>query len=266
MKKYLLAAAAIAAIASPAVAQDTGGYAGIEAGVLFPQDSKIDVRSGGVTVQNVLKLDYNTGYDIDVVGGYDFGMFRLEGEIAHKRAGLDTLHDLVTPDEFDVDGHVRVWSAMINGLADFDVGGAGLYVGAGLGRGWVKFNGDDVGGDSDSAWAYQLVAGGYVPVSHNIDVGLKYRYFATQRLAFGIDPGESLRTHFRSHSLLASLIFNFGTAAPPPPPPPVVETAPPPPPPPATQVCPDGTTILATDMCPAAPTPPPPPPPAPERG
>ncbi len=47
-------------------------------------------------------------------------------------------------------------------------------------------------------------------------------------------------------------------------PPPVV--APPPPPPPATQTCPDGSVILATEVCPAPPPPPPPPPPAPERG
>jgi outer membrane receptor protein involved in Fe transport len=43
--------------------------------------------------------------------------------------------------------------------------------------------------------------------------------------------------------------------------------APPPPPAaPATQTCPDGSVILATDVCPAAPPPPPPPPPEPERG
>jgi iron complex outermembrane receptor protein len=51
---------------------------------------------------------------------------------------------------------------------------------------------------------------------------------------------------------------------------PVIEQAPPPPPPPpappATQICPDGSVILATDACPAPPPPPPPPPPAPERG
>ena len=48
---------------------------------------------------------------------------------------------------------------------------------------------------------------------------------------------------------------------------PVVAPPPPPPPPaPATQTCPDGTVILATDMCPAPPPPSPPPPPAPERG
>ena len=45
-----------------------------------------------------------------------------------------------------------------------------------------------------------------------------------------------------------------------------VEAPPPPPPPPATQTCPDGSVILATEVCPVPPPPPPPPPPAPERG
>ncbi len=54
------------------------------------------------------------------------------------------------------------------------------------------------------------------------------------------------------------------------PPPAAVYVAPPAPPPPpaapATQTCPDGSVILATDICPAPPPPPPPPPPLPERG
>ena len=29
---------------------------------------------------------HKMGYDVDVVGGYDFGMFRLEGELAYKKA------------------------------------------------------------------------------------------------------------------------------------------------------------------------------------
>jgi outer membrane receptor protein involved in Fe transport len=47
---------------------------------------------------------------------------------------------------------------------------------------------------------------------------------------------------------------------------PVLAPPPPPPAPPATQTCPDGSVILATDVCPAPPPPPPPPPPEPERG
>ena len=47
---------------------------------------------------------------------------------------------------------------------------------------------------------------------------------------------------------------------------PVILPPPPPAPPPATQTCPDGSVILATDLCPAPPPPPPPPAPEPERG
>ena len=48
--------------------------------------------------------------------------------------------------------------------------------------------------------------------------------------------------------------------------PPAFVAPPAPPPPAATQTCPDGSVILATDVCPAAPLPPPPPPPSGERG
>ena len=40
---------------------------------------------------NVFGLDYKMGYDIGIYGGYDFGGFRLEGEIDWKHANLDDL-------------------------------------------------------------------------------------------------------------------------------------------------------------------------------
>ena len=43
MRKYLFAAAAVAAIASPAAARDGSGYVGIEGGILFPKDQDADV-------------------------------------------------------------------------------------------------------------------------------------------------------------------------------------------------------------------------------
>ena len=66
----------------------------------------------------------------------------------------------------------------------------------------------------------------------------------------------------------AGVTINFTPDRSPPPPPPEVAPPPPPPPapPPATQTCPDGSVILATDVCPAPPPPPPPPAPEPERG
>ena len=69
---------------------------------------------------------------------------------------------------------------MANALLDFgDNAGFGAYIGGGFGRARVKEF-----GDSDSAWAYQGIAGVRTALSDTIDVGLKYRYFRTGRLNF----------------------------------------------------------------------------------
>ena len=51
MRKYLLAAAAAAAIASPAMARDGSGYVGIEGGILFPKDQDADLFVDFTTTQ-----------------------------------------------------------------------------------------------------------------------------------------------------------------------------------------------------------------------
>jgi opacity protein-like surface antigen len=272
------------------------------------------------TVTGGSNVRLKNGYDIDAIAGYDFGIFRLEAELGYKHssvkgfsqdtafgtavttglnpAGATQTTTFVYPTgsltAFNLGNSVNVWSGMINGLLDFgNPDGISFYAGGGIGRARVKlFN------DSDSAWAYQGIAGIRFAVSSNIDIGLKYRYFQTGHLDFvptaatfstvntvavpnvlatgGAGTGTTnvaftrtstisgaFRDHFSSHSLLLSLAYNFGAAAeaplPPPPPPP------PPPPAPATQTCPDGSVIDATATCPAPPPPPPPPPPA-ERG
>ena len=40
---------------------------------------------------NVFGLDSKMGYNIGIFGGYDFGMFRLEGELDWMHANLDDL-------------------------------------------------------------------------------------------------------------------------------------------------------------------------------
>jgi opacity protein-like surface antigen len=310
MKKLLLAGAAALVVATPAVARDNSPYVGIEGGVLFPKkqtiSGNIDFTTNGTpgpldfARAPVANVRYKTGYDLDVVGGYDFGMFRLEGELGYKRAKAKSLSvndafvsalnagagtAFTSGTNFGLDNHTTVLSAMVNALADFGgETGIGGYIGAGAGYADVKQF-----GESSGKFAWQILAGVYAPVSSNIDVGLKYRYFRAGRsnssdtFAFNAGAGPCGTTaapfacsggtatfdsdgRFTSHSLLASLIYNFGapSAAPAPTPPP----PPPPPPPaaPATQTCPDGSVILATSTCPAPPPPPPPPPAPTERG
>jgi hypothetical protein len=161
---------------------------------------------------------------------------------------------------------------MANALLDFgDDDGWKGYVGAGVGVARVKYRAFTEAGnvgfaDSDNALAWQAIAGFSKAVTPNVDVGLKYRWFNTRRLNFGNDDAIvpwRLDGKFHSHSLLASVVYNFWTPAPPPPP---VAVEVPVAPPPATQTCPDGSVVLATDTCPQAPVAPPPPPPEPERG
>ena len=140
MRNFLLAAASIAALSTPAVARDGQPYVGIEGGLMMAKDQNVDITLDGTdegfsdgTYENAIGVDYKTGIDLDLIAGYDFGMFRLEGELGWKRAGLDHLDisdefiDAVDADvgladafeDVDLDGHATVLSGMVNGLLDF---------------------------------------------------------------------------------------------------------------------------------------------------
>ena len=277
MRKYLLAATASVAICSPALSRDNSPYVGVEAGLTMSDEEFFDVDFDGDEFHSGINVDYKIGFDADLIGGYDFGMFRAEAELGYKRLGIEDFTVSgpllgaiggVDNDDFDVDGHASVLSLMGNALLDVGAdAGFGAYVGGGFGRARVKML-----GDRDSSWAWQGIAGIRTALSDQIDLGLKYRYFNSGKLEFSDDFLDAAGAPFtiaadgrlKTHSLLLSLIYNF--AAPPPPPPPPPPSPPPPPPPPATQTCPDGSVILATDVCPVPPPPPPPPPPEPQRG
>jgi OmpA-OmpF porin, OOP family len=294
MRKYLFATTVLAALATPAFAGAPGPYVGIEGGVTFPQSTDLDVILNNVsavpptttTYPNGYNVKYKTGYDVDAILGYKIGPVRLEGEAGYKRAKVKSLGvsapliagvgtaagTTATAADFDVGNHIGIKTLMANALLDGDFGSGsrlGGYIGGGAGRAWA-----DLSGDKDSAWAYQGIAGLRYALSPNVDAGLKYRYFRTGKLnfddAFAVN-GANFTTRasgkYASHSLLASLVYNFNSSAPAAVPIPAAAPAPPPPPEPvapATQTCPDGSVILATSVCAA---PPPPPPPAPvERG
>lgn len=276
MRNYLLAAvAAVAIAATPAMARDGAPYVGIEGGLLIAEDLDLDVTvSDGVFTdrnREAFTVDFKRGFDVDAIAGYDFGMFRVEGELGYKRFRVDDVRvatgfgsDLGLVDEdFDVSSRASVLSLMANAMLDFgnDDGWSG-FVGVGGGRARVR-----LAGDRDGAFAYQAIAGVRKAITPNVDVGLKYRYFRTGKVNFGDEFSDGTNViglnasgKLRTHSLLASLIYNFAAPAPvfveP------VVLAPPAPLPPATQTCYDGSVILATDICPQ----PPMPAPMPERG
>jgi opacity protein-like surface antigen len=280
MRIYLIAAAAAATVTGPALAAASGPYVGVEGGAIFPQKSKLDVTLNNNTqFGNGFEVKDKTGFDVDLIGGYKFGLLRLEGELGYKRTKLKNATVSqplltavgtaagvpVTADKFNLDGNVSIASLMVNALGDTNFGGSrfGGYIGGGVGEAWA--NG---GNRNDNALAVQGIAGLRYAVSDHIDAGIKYRYFYTGKLSLDSDfavnnvPFSTRSSgRFKSSSVLASLTYNFGSHEPR-----VVESAPavaavpePSPPPPAVQTCPDGSVIAATSTCIAPPPPPPPP-------
>jgi opacity protein-like surface antigen len=126
----LLAAASALTLATPAYA-DGHGYVGFDAGLLMPDDIDFDYDS-----DNVFDAELNNGFDLDLIGGYDFGFVRVEGELAWKRATIDSLTD--GDEEFDADADTDVRSIMLNVLGDFGTDKWSFYAGGGVGFARVR--------------------------------------------------------------------------------------------------------------------------------
>ena len=251
MRGYLFLIAALA-VSSPAMAHDGASYVGLEGGASFARHIDYDVAATrvqtvptgrGLLGQTVTTTNtqYGNGFvayqkpgvDVDAIAGYDFGPFRLEGELGYKRSTLRRLtpssfllNDTntapisgVTSGSFASGRHTSVLSAMVNALADYDLmPKLRVYGGGGVGRARVKSL-----GDRDDTWAFQLIAGASTPIRPNLELGVKYRYFQTDRVNFsgGASFSDAAtgttsvsqfaeRGKFRSNSLLVSLVYSFG--------------------------------------------------------
>ena len=201
-------------------------YVGIEAGSGKVRSSDVDevvvYRTTPATSGDFVPLKYddvfsarwNRATEFGAVAGYDFGWVRVEGELARKRASIDHhanddiagefLAELsaglnrpsqfpdpgapglpaLTLADFQPNGTVRVGSAMVNAFLDVPViKGLSAYAGAGIGRSFARGF-----GDSDGARARQRMIGARYSLTNRIDVGLKYRKFASGIIKLDHDP------------------------------------------------------------------------------
>jgi opacity protein-like surface antigen len=210
-------------LATPANARNGAWYIGGDVGAVIADDTELDIGN----VDNAVRLDHDLGYDAALVGGYDFGGFRLEAEAAYKNVSLGSFETTIRlpgegpafPASRDsAEGSTRAASFMIDAMIDIgDDDGLSAFVGGGLGAAWVKYRNLAVFPTSaafldasDVRFAWQLLAGARLPVSGNIDLTARYRFFnggGNRLVAFN---GNETDARFRSHSLLAGIAFNFG--------------------------------------------------------
>lgn len=173
---------------------DTGLYFGGHFGVNFLSDP--DFEQTG----SILNANADTGIGLGGVLGYDFGDFRLDGEIVFRHNIISDIVGVTTQ------GNASALSYMINGYYDLPINGPlKAYIGGGAGFSTTFFDivtsGIKIADDRDSVLAYQLSGGIGYEVNPRTTVTVGYRYFATGDPEIASLNGFPLRTEYQSHEI-----------------------------------------------------------------
>lgn len=185
-------------------------YVGADGGVSLIHDEDISGKdTNGSTWTD--KSGSETGYAVQMHGGYDFGGPRAEVELGYRGSSLKSLAEV----DGKVSGETTSLSLMANGIYQFlPQSKWHPFVGAGVGMARVgadwKVDGEDALSDTDWVFAYQGFAGVVYDIDKNWGVNAQYRYFATQDAKFTDTDGQAVEFGFGSHAILVGLTYNFG--------------------------------------------------------
>jgi outer membrane autotransporter protein len=220
MKKALLlglATLVMVGFSAPFSLAAAGPYLTLQGGATWLEDSDFDIDDVPSSLLS-LEAEFDTGFNLGVAAGYDFGAARLEAEVAYRQNDVDKINaqanipeiDLVGSGSADGDGDVSATSLLVNAYWDIPTGSPVTpYVGGGVGFANISANdveveGIDVADDDDNVFAYQLAAGIAFEINPNLALDLGYRYFATE------DPEiEDAEIEYETHNATLGLRFLF---------------------------------------------------------
>ncbi len=187
------ASLSLALIFSSAVFADVGPYVGIEAGLGTRLGENINLNSPQG------KAKFHDGFVEGLTVGYALpGHLRPELELDYRRNTLK-----------QQDAAQSAFTAMGNFWYDFEEHASYFYLGGGVGLAHVKFTVRQQDG-SDNLFAYQLGVGAGYLLSHQLAIGVDYRYLSTP-MHGDFDIGNStLHSHFRAQAIMLGLRYNFG--------------------------------------------------------
>ncbi len=188
--------------------------------------------------------DFDSGFNVGVRGGYQWGPWRFEEEYSYRNNSVSTFAGR-SNSRFDGNAHTN--SIMTNVIYDFTFGWPITpHIGAGIGAVNINFGVSpnsplttpvtgvpiNFTSASGNTWAfgYQGIAGIRYDINPALALDVDYRYLATTD--FGIKTGRThgliaFDSNYSTQNVVASLTMKFGLPPAPPPP------APPAPPPPA---------------------------------
>ncbi|CAG0988003.1 outer membrane protein [Geobacter sp.] len=226
MKRILIALAAVAIWGIPSMSQAAparpGGYFSGFLGVNFPRDADVSSTDFVINEEFDDRVEFDPGIAAGGTAGYDYGLFRLEGEISYRHGEIGAITDTLNNERFrSVDGDVGTLAFMANAFFDLhNDTPITPYVGGGIGFAVLNLNdttGINSGGDrvilydegDDTVFAYQVGAGVEIALNPILSLDLGYRYFGTSEATFDEGPVTSTRMKLESHNALMGFRVKF---------------------------------------------------------
>ncbi len=225
--RWISAVLASLALSAPATAwaqSDAGDWYGSAAGTIsFLKDTEGTIANApapGSTVRTEHELE--TGYGFQVALGRTLGAFRIEAEVGYTRNEQDHYVAIIPPTgRIPADVFQEALRGMANVYYDFSIGDVRPFIGAGLGiaRIDVEFVAPrapfpteaprELINDTDTRFAYQLMAGAALPVNARTALFAQYRWFDAGRFR-GLDSrGERAERDHVGHNIDIGLRVSF---------------------------------------------------------
>jgi opacity protein-like surface antigen len=156
-------------------------YVSSQRGLAFFTDNEISFGSIKGT------MEFEPDFEFNLAGGYNFGMFRVEGEIGYQKNDIDKVNGCfeggfggICVSDVSSSGNATILSFLANGYFDFINRTAFTpYITAGIGEAKIKINDFSIerlkiGDSADTVLAYQVGAGVAYAVNKNFTIDLKY--------------------------------------------------------------------------------------------
>lgn len=212
MKKTVLAAALLAALATAQTAQADDWRHGlyIKGGLGYTISQDQDYADGVAARETEL----DDGYALQGAVGYDYGMVRSEIELSYRRNDADG-HKRNGTVLANPGGEATSLAGMVNGYVDIPTGTIVTpYVGLGVGFARVDADGYDTSGtdfldDGETALAYQGMAGLDFAIDDTLSFFTEYKYFAVDNLETRTVANNSSDLDYDSHAFTAGLRYSF---------------------------------------------------------
>lgn len=225
MKRIIIAIVAVALCAIPAISGAApprpGGYVTGFLGASALQDTDVtSVDNFDGTVFND-RVEFDPNIYVGGAGGYDFGMFRLEGEVSYKHGEVKAITNEDTGFRFrGVEGSLGALAVMANAFFDLHNNTPVTpYWGGGIGFAVLNLSdtlgNDDVGRvlllpeDDATVFAYQAGGGLEIAISPQLSLDLGYRYFGTTRATFDSDVFTTTKLKYESHNGMVGFRVKF---------------------------------------------------------